>query len=291
MKVGGRGGKQRQRGGPDSSLRRRPESGPSRRLTESSHCRALVVEVLGADLTHHPGVHLLQDDAEGTLRGNASGDQSTASSDQDLPTHRGSDPAPERGTAAGLPGHRLPRAPGTPQPPTPLPCPPVTPPGRPQEQSASTPHPLRASRQLKTPKALSPQGPVTAIRLSHSARGMRRPYVRRLRPMSSHTGVVPARVREAHRPAPNLQGSALTRPDPRPQSSPVQPDLYPWAPQARPQRVPETPGPWGRGSGGTQRDRQRRPCWSWSGALVVLGLSPPIPTPPLATGLQDSPSR
>ena len=138
----GKGGKQRQRGGPDSSLRRWPESGPSRRLTESSHCRALVVEILGADLTHHPGVHLLQDDAEGTLRGNASGDQSTASSDQDLPTHRGSDPAPERGTAAGLPGHRLPRAPGTPQPPTPLPCPPVTPPGRPQEQSASTPHPL-----------------------------------------------------------------------------------------------------------------------------------------------------
>lgn len=109
--------------------------------------------------------------------------------------------------------------------------------------------------------------------------------------MSSHTGVVPTRGREAHRPAPNLQGSVLTRPDPRPQSSSVQPDLYPWASQAHPQGVPETPGPWGRGSGGTRCDRQRHPCRSWSGALVELGLSLPVRTPPLATGLQDSPSR
>lgn len=123
MKVGGRG-----KAEADGRPRQQPEEAARERLlTKSSHCRALVVEVLGADLTHHPGVHLLQDDAEGTMSGKAPGDQSTASSDQDRPTHRGADPAPERGTAAGLPGHRLPRAPGTPQPPTPLPCPLVTP--------------------------------------------------------------------------------------------------------------------------------------------------------------------
>lgn len=211
-------GKQRQRGGPDNSLRRRPESGPSRPLTKSSHCWALVVEVLGADLTHHPGVHLLQDDAEGTLSGKAPGDRSTATSQpRPSPCTEELTPHPNGGRAPPAIGFHGPQAPDSH--PCLCPAPWVTPPRQTTLEDTEVPtgavclnSPPSASRPARDSRSPLPQRPVTAIRLSHSARGMRRPYVRRLRPMSSHTGVVPARVKETHRAAPNPQGSALTWP-------------------------------------------------------------------------------
>ena len=98
-------GEQRQRGGQDNGLRRRTKSRLSRPLTQSSHCWTLVIEVLGADLTHDTGIHLLQDEAEGTLSDRHLGTTSASQhypAAQDLPHVPWSCPSTKRGNAAGL---------------------------------------------------------------------------------------------------------------------------------------------------------------------------------------------
>lgn len=180
MKVGGRG-KQRQRGGPDNSHRRRPESGPSRPLTKSSHCWALVVEKYLEQTSRTTLASTSYRTMQGTLSGKAPGDRSTASSQ---PRPSPCTEAPHLNSGRGSP-----EAPGTRQPPMPLPCPlgyttrgeDHTGGHRGAHRSSLPQLPtLCKSASSRLPKP-SPQGPVTAIRLSHSvARGMRRPYVRRL---------------------------------------------------------------------------------------------------------------
>ena len=290
VRVGERGEAEAE-GGPDNGLRRRPESGPSRPLTESSHCRALVVEVLLADLTQQPGVHLLQDDAEGTLSGTAPGD----------PPHvRGADPAPKGERQQGSPGLGFHRPQAPPQPPTPLPCPRlhhrgrrrcedtgVPPSSLPQPPtlcevtSSRLPKPALPGACYRNPAFPLGQGDAAAVRqetatdvLTHGSGACKGEGSSRVHsePPGLCTDLALGLILEH---SPHLYNLPL----------------YPWASRARPQGVPGTPGSWGRGSSGTRHDRQRPPCWSQAGAMVVLGLSPPLPTPPLAAGLPDSPSR
>lgn len=62
-RIGWGVGKQRQKGSLRGDLRR-IKNRPSRPLTKSSHCWTLIIEVLGANLTYHTGIHFLQGETE-----------------------------------------------------------------------------------------------------------------------------------------------------------------------------------------------------------------------------------
>lgn len=179
-------GKQKQRGSQDDGLR--TKSRPSRLLTQSSHCWTLVIEVLGADLTHHTGIHLLQDKAEGTLSDRHLGTNSASQhypGTQDLPHVPWSCPLTPKGKGSrALPTVDFHRPLRPPQYQCLCPALQLHHTGRRHclghqghlsEQSARPQLPtLWESHQVKMPEPL-PGALVTAIRLSHSARGMRRP--------------------------------------------------------------------------------------------------------------------
>lgn len=217
-----------------------------------------------------------------------------------LPHVRGADPVPKGKWQQGSPGYRLPRAPGTTTATHAFALPPLTPPrqtlrGHRGAHRSSLPQPptLCEAASSRLPKLSLPgacyrnpafplgQGDAAAVRQETATNVLTHGSGACKGEGSSQVHTEPPGF------CTDLALGLILDHSPHLYNLP----LYPWASQARPQGVPETPGSWGRGSSGTRHDRQRPPCRSRAGALVVLGLSPPVPTPPLAAGLQDSPSR
>lgn len=210
MKVGGRGEAE-----AEGRPRQQPEAAARKRTFQATHQIQPLLGTGRRSTWSRPHAPPWRPPPTGRCRGHAEwqgpwGPVNSIQPAKTFPMYQGADPAPEQ--RQGSPG---PQAPDSH--PCLCPAPWVTPPRQTTLEDTEVPtgavclnSPPSASRPAQDSQSPLPQGPVTAIRLSHSARGMRRPYVRRLRPMSSHTGVVPARVKETHRPAPNPQGSALT---------------------------------------------------------------------------------
>lgn len=166
--------------------RERQKSRPSQSLTQCSECWTLVVEVLGADLTHGMGIHLLQGEAQGTLTDRHQGHlcHQHYPADWYLPRGPWSCPLVPKGQGSRALSSPVP-VPAWP--PSPRPVTPALQTMLPRRRClgyrgclqrslrcrASTPRPLRVCS-VKSPEPL-PGVHVTAIRLSHSVRGMRRP--------------------------------------------------------------------------------------------------------------------